>query len=121
MIRERILKIVLVLVGLLFLVFAYPLTEWNRPEIAPEQMLGSVYVTLGLFLLWAVRNPAANRSLIAFAAWSSIAHSATMAMQAYRHLIPRGDFLVAVVPLGVIGLLLVAFTPARTQSTASAT
>jgi len=46
MIQERALKIVLVVVGLLFLAGAYPLTQWNQPEIAPEQMLGSVYCKL---------------------------------------------------------------------------
>ena len=32
--------------------------------------MGSLYVTLGILLLLAVRNPAAHRSLIAFAVWS---------------------------------------------------
>jgi hypothetical protein len=80
--RERALEVVLVVVGLLFLVGAYPLTKWNQPEIAPEQMLGAVYATLGIFLLLALRNPSANRSLIAFTAWSSLVHAATMAVQA---------------------------------------
>jgi len=34
-------------------------------------MMLSLYVTLGVFLLLATRNPSANRSLIAFAAWSN--------------------------------------------------
>jgi hypothetical protein len=38
-------------------------------------MMFSVYVTLGIFLLLAVRNPSASRSLIAFTAWSSLAHA----------------------------------------------
>jgi hypothetical protein len=39
-------------------------------------MMLSLYVTLGVFLLIAVRNPSANRSRIAFTAWSSFAHGA---------------------------------------------
>jgi hypothetical protein len=35
----------------------------------------SLYVTLGIFLLLAARNPSANRSLVAFTAWSSFAHT----------------------------------------------
>jgi hypothetical protein len=41
-------------------------------------MMLSVYVTLGIFLLLAARNPSANRSLIAFTAWSSFARAALM-------------------------------------------
>ena len=52
--RERALKIVLVLVGLLFLAGVYPL--W-RLQLAPsEQMLGGVYAALGVFLLLSLRN-----------------------------------------------------------------
>lgn len=118
MTREGALKVVLALVGLLFLVSVYPLTQWDRPEIAPEQMLGSIYVTLGLFLLLAVRNPAAHRTLIAFAAWSSLAHAATMAMQGLLHLIPIADALVAGISLGIIGVLLIALAPAGAETVA---
>jgi hypothetical protein len=45
------------------------------------QMMLSIYVTLGIFLLLASRNPSAHRSLIAFAAWSSLAHAAVMTVQ----------------------------------------
>src|SRR6516164_1454958 len=79
MIRERTLKIVLLVVGLLFLIGVYGLIGRVPPA---DQMLGSVYATLGVFLLLAARNPSANRSLIAFAAWSSLVHGAVMAVQA---------------------------------------
>jgi hypothetical protein len=45
-------------------------------------MLAGVYITLGVFLLLALRNPSANRTLIAFTAWSSLVHAAIMAVQA---------------------------------------
>jgi hypothetical protein len=73
--RERALKVVLVSVGLLFLALIYPLTMFFSSEAALAMML-SLYVTLGIFLLIAARNPSANRSLIAFTAWSSFAHAA---------------------------------------------
>jgi hypothetical protein len=44
-----------------------------------------VYATLGIFLLLASRNPSANRSLIAFTAWSSLVHAAIMAVQAFQN------------------------------------
>jgi hypothetical protein len=118
--RERALKVVLVVVGLLFLVGAYPLTQRNQPEIAPEQMLGAVYATLGIFLLLALRNPSANRSLIAFTAWSSLVHAATMAAQAIRNMIPRADLLHAVLPLAIVGVVLMVLAPAKSVQRVSA-
>src|SRR6266481_8553551 len=88
--RERALKVVLVVVGLIFSGLVYPLTMFVRQEPALAMML-SVYVTLGIFLLLAARNPSANRSLIAFTAWSSFAHAALMAVQAFRNFIARGE------------------------------
>jgi uncharacterized paraquat-inducible protein A len=79
MIRERALKVVLVIVGLLFTAGIYPVTvslwKMNESDYGDDMML-SLYVALGVFLLMAVRNPSANRSLIAFTAWSSFAHAA---------------------------------------------
>src|SRR5258707_14771652 len=103
--RERALKLVLGLVGLLFLAGIYPLMMFVRQEPALAMML-SLYVTLGIFLLLAARNPSANRSLIAFTAWSSFAHAALMAVQAFRNLIPRGELL-GVAALVIIGVALI--------------
>jgi FtsH-binding integral membrane protein len=47
-------------------------------------MIVGVYATLGVFLINAARNPAANLSLIWFAVWSSVVHGAIMAMQSFR-------------------------------------
>jgi hypothetical protein len=54
--RERALKIALVVVGLIFSALVYPLTLFVRQEPALAMML-SVYVTLGIFLLLAARDP----------------------------------------------------------------
>ena len=118
MIRERALKIVLVVVGLLFLFGVYGLIQ---PVPPADQMLGSVYATLGVFLLLAARKPSANRSLIAFAAWSSFVHGAVMAVEAIENVIPRSDLLVAVAPLFIIGVALVALAPAKVAADATET
>jgi FtsH-binding integral membrane protein len=114
--RERALKIVMVLVGLLFSAGIYPLTiflwQRNRSE-GGEAMMLSLYVTLGIFLLIAARNPAANRSLIAFTAWSSFAHGAVMAVMAVYLTSERVGLLVAVAALVVIGVALIVLTPAK--------
>jgi hypothetical protein len=109
--RERALKIVLVLVGLLFIALVYPLVLFGKQQPALAMML-SLYVTLGIFLLLASRNPSANRSLIAFTAWSSFAHAAVMSFQAFRNLIARGE-LIGVAVLIVIGVVLIALAPAK--------
>jgi hypothetical protein len=107
--RGLVLKIVLALVGVLFLGLVYPLIIFMRQEPALSMML-SLYVTLGVFLLLAMRNPSANRSLIAFTAWSSFAHAAVMGTQALRNMISRGE-LIGVAVLVVIGAALIALAP----------
>jgi hypothetical protein len=111
MIRERALKIVLGLVGLIFVALAYPLVAMRMGEA--EQMMLSVYVTLGIFLLIATRNPSAHRSLIAFAAWSSFAHAAVMGIQAWYDVPERVHFLIGDLALVIIGIALLALSPAK--------
>ena len=108
---DRALKVVLVVVGLLFIAGIVPLTMFFSREPAVP-MIMSIYVTLGIFLLLAVRNPAANRSLIAFAGWANLAHAAVMAAQEYRNVIERRE-LVGVVLFAIVGVLLVALAPAK--------
>jgi uncharacterized membrane protein YoaK (UPF0700 family) len=116
MIRERALKVVLVLVGLLFSAGIYPVTmslwKMNESDYGDDMML-SLYFALGIFLLMAVRNPSANRSLIAFAAWSSFAHGAVMAVLAVHLANERRDLLSAVAVLVIIGVALIALAPAK--------
>lgn len=109
--RERALKIALVLVGLLFMAGVAPLTMFFSREPAVP-MIMSIYVTLGIFLLLAVRDPAANRSLIAFAGWANLAHAAVMAAQEYQNVIQRQE-LVGVVVFAIVGVALVALAPAK--------
>ena len=119
--RERALKVVLVLVGLIFLLGVYPLMmflwpsgwRWqpNQPEY--EQMILGVYATLGIFLLLASRNPSANRSLIAFTAWSSLVHAAIMAVQTFRNPSEHGHLLGDIPALFIVGVVLIALLPAK--------
>jgi len=77
------------------------------------QMFLGVYVTLGVFLLLAVRNPAANRSLIAFAAWSSLAHASIMAAQSVHDVSERAHLLMGVLLFAVVGVLLLVLAPRK--------
>src|SRR6202045_1704353 len=109
--RERTLKVVLVVVGLIFCALAYPLIMFVKQEPALAMQF-SVYVTLGIFLLFASRNPSANRSLIAFTAWSSFVHAVLMAGQAFAGMIARGELIGSAV-LVVIGVALIALAPTK--------
>jgi hypothetical protein len=111
MIRERALKVALVVVGILFLATVYPLVQMHLEETL--QMMLSIYVTLGVFLLLASRNPSANRSLIAFAAWSSIAHAAVMTVQSWHDVDERVHLLLGSLAFAVIGGALIVLSSAR--------
>jgi hypothetical protein len=114
--RERALKIVLVLVGLLFTAGIYPLVgSLLHPADSDtgDTMMLSLYVALGIFLLIAVRNPSAHRSLIAFAAWSSFAHAVTMSILGLEIPPQRVGFLIGSGVLVIIGVALIALAPAK--------
>jgi hypothetical protein len=114
--RERAIKIMLVLVGLLFLAGVYPIAMFllhpGQDEATIPMML-SIYVTLGIFVLLAARNPSANRSLIAFAGWSSLAHAAVMVVQSFQLASERSHLLGGVAMFGIIGAALIALAPAK--------
>src|SRR5439155_20495514 len=94
----------------------YPIVMylWRPGNESPgDAMMLSLYVTLGVFLLSAARNPSANRSLIAFTAWSSFAHGAVMAVLAFQIASERRDLLIAVAVLAFIGVALIVLAPGR--------
>jgi hypothetical protein len=112
MFGARAQKVVLIIVGLLFVATIYPLVFLVRDEPTLQMML-SLYVTLGVFLLLASRNPSAHRSLIAFAAWSSFAHAGTMAVQSIGDVHERLHLLIGVAMFVIIGLALIVVSPAK--------
>jgi len=112
----KILRVVLLLVGVIFIFGIYPLTivwpsgwTWSTGHSDYLQMILGIYATLGVFLLIASRNPLAHRSLIWFTVWSSVVHAAIMAAQALAnqqnmgHL--WGDVLALFVVAAALGLL----------------
>jgi len=108
----------LVLVGLLFSAGIFVLvgsvqSSWRANKESADPMFLSLYVTLGVFLLLAARNPSAHRSLIAYAGWANIAHAAVMTIMAIHLPNERRDLLVASGIFGFIGGVLVALAPAK--------
>lgn len=119
MFGARAQKAVLIMVGILFAATIYPLVFLVRDEPTLQMML-SLYVTLGVFLLLASPNPSAHRSLIAFAAWSSFAHAATMAVQAIYDVSERVHLLIGVAMFVIIGLALIVVSPAKLTKVSAA-
>ncbi len=127
MTRDRALKVVLVLVGLLFSAGIYPMVIMVRSVLQPhnesavpialktadEAMILSLYATLGIFLLLAARDPSAYRSVIAFAAWSSFAHAAVMAVMSIQMPTARAEWLITAVVLSITGALLIVLAPGK--------
>jgi hypothetical protein len=114
--RERVLKVVLVIVGLLFCAGVYPLIGsllHPADSDSGDTMMLSLYFALGIFLLIAVRNPSAHRSLIAFAAWSSFAHAVAMSILGLEISSQRVGFLIGSAVLVIIGVALIVLAPAK--------
>lgn len=119
------LRIALVVIGLIFIFGLWPLTvvwpagwKWHAAGRSDylEMILG-IYVTLGVFLIHAARNPLAHRSLIWFTVWSSVVHGGIMAVQSFGdHYMGHlwGD----VLALFVVAAVLAWLTPREARSEA---
>jgi peptidoglycan/LPS O-acetylase OafA/YrhL len=116
MLRERLLKVLLALVGLLFSAAILPVIGGLRDPAnsdTGDTMMMGLYFALGIFLLLAVRNPSAHRSLIAFAAWSSFAHAVVMSGLGFEIPSERTGFLIGSAVLVVIGVAFIVLAPGR--------
>jgi hypothetical protein len=119
--RERLTRIVLVIVGLLNVAIIYPLfmdlwhSRWlleHKNEVEP--MFESFFIPVGVALLVAARRPSEYRSMIALAAWWHISHGTVMAIQtveAWGHGVHRN--FTDVILFLVLGGLLLALLPAK--------
>ena len=125
---KRIRQIIVALVGLFYVGLLYPLCTdlWHSKWLIEmhdnecEPMFITFLVTLGVFLLLAVRKPAKYRLVIAFAAWHALAHSATMLIQSVEtsmHGVPRGYD--DVILFGVIGIVVLLIVPPEEEAKAA--
>jgi hypothetical protein len=118
MLRKRALKVVLILVGLVFIAGVYPLVAsvrdgWRANKEDSLPMGISLYVAQGIFLLLAARDPSANRGVINFAAWLNIAHASVMTVMSIHLPNGRQDLLVASAVFAGIGVILIALNPPK--------
>ena len=117
--RRRVLQVALVVFGIVALLL-YPLMlfwpsgwAWTPGQHEYEQMMVGIYATLGVFLIWASRNPEAHLSLIWFAVWSSAVHGGIMTVQAIVDHTERGHLLGDVPALFAVAIVLGVLTPRR--------
>jgi hypothetical protein len=115
--RLKLLKIAVMVIGILFL-SVYPLMQlwpsgwiWLPRQHEYEQMMVGVYGTLGIFLIWASRQPEAHLSLIWFTFWSSVVHGIIMGIQAVVDVAERQHLYGDVAALFVVAILLGLLTP----------
>jgi hypothetical protein len=116
--RLRALKVALLLTGVAFAVGVPVLTRvwpdawmWEPRQPEYEQMIVGVYVTLGIFVWLAARNPLQHLSLIWFTAWSSLVHGGIMAVQAVVDPAERANLVGDVPALLIVGFALAILTP----------
>ena len=125
--RIRYLRVALRAVGLIFIVGIYSLImiwpsgwSWHSgpSHHLPHylQMMLGVYVTLGIFLLIASRDPLANLSLIWFTVWSTVVHAGIMAAQALANPEQIGHLWGDVPALLVVAAVLALLTPRTTAA-----
>ena len=113
--NSKILSYALIVFGLAFCLI-YPLSMvwpsgWSWHEGTPASsdyfmMIVGVYVTLGVFMILASRDPGANISLIRFVIWSSIVHALVMAWEATRNPMMAGHLCGDVPALLLIAVVL---------------
>ena len=127
--RERILQVVLVVVGAFYSFWGYLLfdalwrSNWLNGHNDVMPMFLSLNTVLGVFLLLAVKQPAKHRSVIAYGAWSSLAHAFTMSIQsaeAAARGMHRKDSPQDIVIFLIIGTVLLALLPGKQSASASA-
>jgi hypothetical protein len=127
--HERVLKVVLVLVGIFYSLCGLILFDnlwhlkWLNGHSDVMPMFLSLNTALGVCLLVAAKQPAKHRLMIAYGAWSTLAHGFTMtimSLQAVAHGTHRKDSPQDIVIMGVIGVTLLALLPAKQPSPVSA-
>ena len=116
--RERVRTVVLGFLGLVFFATAIVPVVGNilhAPRCTAAPMLNSVLATLGVFVFMAARNPAAHRSLLLFAIWSSYAHAAIMLVTSFQLPAQRTVLLASAAVTALGGALLMVFAPSRSD------
>lgn len=122
--RIKYLRIALIVFGLILIFCIYPALilwpsgwRWLPYQSNYEQMIIGIYVTLGVFLILAAKNPLQNLSLIWFTVWSSFVHGGIMLIQAIIYGHELGHLLGDVPALFLMGIIFAILTPRKKSIT----
>lgn len=117
--KIKTLRIALIIIGLLLIFALYPLMQvspgwnWMPPQYEYEQMILGIYITLGVFLLIAAKNPTHHLSLIWFTAWSSFIHAVIILIQALVDKSEHANLMGDIPALFILAIVLAILTPRR--------
>ena len=121
--RLKYLRIALVVFGAIMTFGFYPLTliwpsgwSWHPGQSDYLMMIMGLYATLGVFLLFAARDPLKHRSLIWFTVSSSLVHGGIMAFQSLSSPDHAGHLLGDVPALLIVAIVLALLTPRGEKS-----
>lgn len=118
--REKGLRWALVVIGLIFVVVAYPMSQvwpggwvWGTSATRHNiDMMLMVYFVMGVFLLLAATNPKRHLSFIGFVIWANLAHGFVMLLMALGDVSMHWQHLLGDVPaLIIVGVLLAWLCP----------
>ncbi len=122
--RLKYLRIALWIFGIIFIFGVFPMMQWiwpsgwswepRQPEY--EQMIVGMYVTLGVFLIRAAKNPMEHLSLIWFTVWSSLVHGGIMFIQAIADQTERMNLAGDVTALLLVAIVLCVLTPRKSTA-----
>ena len=122
--RLQHLKMALIGFGVIFIVGVPAMMMWiwpsgwgwtpSQPEY--EQMIMGVYITLGVFLIRAAKDPIRDSALIWFTVWSSIVHATIMLVQALVDETERANLLGDIPALYLVAAVLWFLMPGNEES-----
>jgi hypothetical protein len=122
--KLKYLKVALYVFGVIFIVgvpammmLIWPAGwSWSPAQPEYEQMIMGIYITLGVFLVRAAKDPMSNLSLISFTIWSSIVHAGIMLVQAIVDETEHANMLGDIPALFLVAFVLWYLTPKKTQA-----
>ena len=122
--RLKYLKLALYVFGVTFIVGVPAMMMWIWPsgwgwtpaQPEYEQMIMGMYMTLGVFLLRAAKDPAGDANLIWFTIWSSIVHATIMLAQAMVDDSEKANLLGDIPALYLVALVLWILMPKKAEA-----
>jgi len=122
--RLKYLKLALYVFGVIFIVGVPAMMMWIWPsgwgwtpaQPEYEQMIMGIYMTLGVFLVRAAKDPDKDSALIWFTIWSSFVHAAIMFAQAMVDETEQANLLGDIPALFLVAFVLWFLMPKKADS-----